>query len=96
MTLIKKPFVSYRTEEEKTEDNNEMIKIRLNAQERALLDKYKVITNQPKDSTALKDALEIAFSVVGTEGVTNTVLRVVLGNRKRAERLGIPINEANL
>lgn len=92
MTLIKNaPFQAQRTEEERQDDESEIIKVRLNKEERKLLEEFKVVIAQPKDGTALKDALEIAHAYVATPGVNRTILSLILGNRKRAQRLGIPL-----
>jgi N-acetylglutamate synthase/N-acetylornithine aminotransferase len=93
MTLIKDaPFQPQRTEEEREEEGSEIIKVRLNVIERSTLEQFKQSINQAKDGTALKQALDIANAIVATDGLTKTVLRVVLGNRKRAQRIGIPLN----
>lgn len=96
MVLVKENnFQAQRTEEERAADDSETLKIRLNKQERKLLDEFKSTIDQPKDGTAFKDALEIAHQVVATQGVTRSVLTIILGNRKRAERLGIPLEQDN-
>lgn len=87
------------TEEEraaKIEEEGEVIKLRLNKEERLMLDGIKKLIGQPKDGTALKQCLEIATTVVGTGTSTGTVLRILLGNRKRAARLGIPLESPYL
>jgi hypothetical protein len=94
MTLIKENvFQAQKTEEERLLEESEIIKVRLNKEERKLLEEFKVIIAQPKDGTALKDALEIAHAFVATQGVNRTILSIILGNRKRAARLGIPLKE---
>ena len=94
MTLIKDaPFQAQRTEEERAAAESETIKLRLNTEERAMLDLIKIQLAQPKDGTCLKQCLEIAHAVVGIEGQTRTVLGIILGNRRRADRLGIPVKE---
>ncbi len=95
----KKDFTPRLTEEERFEKlavEGEIIKIRLNKQERELLNIVKKTIAQPKDSTCFKQCLEIASTVVDPSTPNGNFLRILLGNRKRADRLGIPLESTYL
>ena len=52
--IKREPFKSYRLDEEKVEDKSEVITVRLNQQERKLLNEVKQILGISEDSKALK------------------------------------------
>ena len=62
--IEKQPFKSYTLDEDKEDTTDETVNIRLNAEYRVMLDEFKYLLHEPKDSTALKYALEIARNVV--------------------------------
>lgn len=63
--------------------------LRLNPEERRLLDEDKRILRQPKDSTAMKQLAEIGHIVIH-DTFFGHALRIVIENKRRTERLGIP------
>lgn len=65
MAIIKKPFVSYTLDEDKREEIvSEVLTIRFNKEERALLDELKVIMNFNNDAKAIKASMQIAKNVI--------------------------------
>lgn len=81
--IEQKPFVRYH--EEKQADS---FAVRLNEEERKLLEDVKQILQQEKDSTAIKQCLLIAAEVIHDK--KNTVLlEIVLNNYRKNKRLGI-------
>lgn len=84
MTIEKTPFVKYNESE-----SLDVFTIRLNEEERKLLDSLKLILQQEKDGTAFKQlALEIGAKVLQEEKVRG-ILEVVLNNYRKNKRLGI-------
>jgi hypothetical protein len=63
--------------------------VRLNEEEQKMLAEDMRILKQEKDSTALKQLAMIGHFVIH-EDVTGRILRLVLANKRRNERLGIP------
>lgn len=81
--MEKKPFVRYN--EEKKLDS---FTVRLNEEERQLLDKCKTIIEQPKDSTTLKTLAWIGAKVIHEEK-TAYILSSLFKNKKNNKRIGI-------
>ena len=84
MPLETVPFVRYH--EEKAVDS---FTVRLNEEERALLNICKKIIEQPKDSTALKTLAWIGAKVVH-EPKTAYIIETLFKNKRKNDRLGIP------
>jgi hypothetical protein len=63
--------------------------IRLNGEERATLEADKKLLRQIKDSTAMKQLAEIGHIVLHNSFFGHALL-IVLENKRRNERLGIP------
>ena len=78
----KTPF--YRTNEEVTD----AFTVKLNPQERAEFESWKVLIQQKKDSTALKQLASIGAKVL-LDKKTNEILTVVMNNYRKNKRLGI-------
>lgn len=69
MTLEKKPFVSYTLDEDKKEESSEVLTIRINKDERALIDELKALMNFNNDAKAIKAGMQIAKNIIhGTFG----------------------------
>ena len=85
MTLEKEPFVNYNLDESKKQD---IISLKLNPEERALLEKDKVALQQKRDGTAIKDMLAIARKVIHDtpEGL---FFQRALENIRKNKRVGI-------
>lgn len=84
MPIEQKPFVKYK--EGKKVD---AFTVRLNAQERAMLEQDKKILQQVKDSTALKQLAWIGSNVLH-DNFTGAILELIFKNKRRNERIGIP------
>jgi|TARA_Y100000034_G_C6647581_1_gene283317 hypothetical protein len=84
MSNIKQePFTRYH--EEKKSDT---FTIKLNAEERADLEKWKHLIQQEKDSTCIKQLARIGAEVLLDEKV-KSILEVVMNNYRKNKRLGI-------
>lgn len=72
MPLEKKPFVNYTLDEDKTEQNSETLTIRINKEERILIDELKALLNFTQDAKVIKIALQTQINVVhSTFGAPN-------------------------
>ena len=70
------------------ERDKDILKVRLNEQERATLKKCQEILEQPKQSTALKQLALIGANVV-QDKKTGLILEMIFDNKRRNKRLGI-------
>ena len=82
----KKPFVRYTLEEE--DKSIDIFTIRLNAEERTLLNEAKLIMKQQKDSTALKQLARLG-AIVLQDKKTAMILDTIFNNERRNRRIGI-------
>lgn len=80
------PFVKQHLDEEGKKLDT--FTIRLNEEERGLLNSSKKIIEQVKDSTALKSLAWIGAKVIH-EKKMSYILGLVIGNKKRNKRLNI-------
>jgi len=93
MTIVnEKPFVKHNIEED---PRYKIFTVRLNEQEQKMLKDDMAILKQPKDSTALKQLALIGHFVIH-EDLTGRILRVVLDNKRRNDRLGIPDEDSQI
>jgi len=86
MALEKKKFTKYDLDNKKPK--SETISLKLNPEERELLNKCKIILEQPKDGTALKTLAWFGAKVIQEEK-TQYLLATLFKNKKNNERLGI-------
>lgn len=84
----RKPFQKQYLDEEKKEEKGEIITVRLNKEERELLDIDKKALQQPKDSTAIKQMIDIARFVLH-QSEMGKISRLLLANVRRNVRIGI-------
>ena len=84
MSLEKKPFRRYTLKESK----KLVFTIRLNEQKRKELDYAKASLCQPKDSTAIKQLVEIG-KIVLHSGSTSKIIQLLFKNKQNNERIGI-------
>lgn len=91
MSLKKEPFRSYTLDEENKE-KPDVFTIRLNAEEREVLNKCKRLIEQPKDGTALKTLAWIGAKVIHDEK-TLYLIETLFKNKRNNERSGISIIE---
>jgi len=83
MTIEQEPFVRYH--EEKKVDS---FAVWLNKEEREMLEQAKIILEQPKDSTALKQLAWIGSKLLGSSQ-TSYILGTVFKNKRKNKRMGI-------
>lgn len=77
------PFIRYNLEKKV-----DTISVKLNAQERAHLERMKAIIEQPKDSTALKQLAMIGSKVI-LEPSMRYAIQTLFKNRAKNQRTGI-------
>ncbi|MFH1134079.1 MAG: hypothetical protein V1735_06315 [Nanoarchaeota archaeon] len=85
MTIEQPPFVRQSLDEEERQD---VFTVKLNAEERKLLEQIKDALHEPKDSTAIKQAAFEAGAKVLFDPVTHALCDLCVGNYKRARRVG--------
>ena len=91
MTIEKVPF---RTYTEGGKPKYDSFTIWLNHDERLELDKCKVLLQQPKDSTSIKQLAHIGYlKLIGTDS-TAWIMGLVSRNSYNNSRLGIPMESA--
>lgn len=88
MVLEKEPFRKYNLEETKAD----VFTIRLNLEEREVLNRCKRLIEQPKDSTALKTLAWIGAKVIHDPKMMY-VIQTLFKNKRNNERSGISIVE---
>lgn len=93
--LIRPAFESTRTEEERASDKFEVLPVRINPEERIILNKAKLILQQEKDSTALKQLALIGYEFVLQDQKTIKILDYIINNKRRNQRIGIIETEVN-
>jgi hypothetical protein len=91
--IEKKPFTPYLLEEERN-NKEEVLSLKLNQEERKVLNECKSILEQDKDSTALKQLMFIASKVLRDDKMAY-ILGVVYSNKRKNKRLGIIEFEQN-
>lgn len=84
----KQPFYSTRTEEERAEDKRKVYTVSLNPEEQEWLRQDMLTLQQSKEGTALKTLWKVGRSVLHDKK-TGQILRAVLGNLRKNERIGI-------
>ena len=87
MSLKQEPFIRYH--EKKKVDT---ISVKLNAQERAMIQDSKQILEQAKDSTVLKQLARIGYESI-TRDSTGRILRILFKNKRKNKRTGVPESE---
>ena len=81
-----KPFEKKHLEEEgKSQD---VITIKLNPEQRKMLEEAKRILEQEKDSTAFKQLAYIGFRSITSQEI-KPILETIFANKRRNKRLGI-------
>jgi hypothetical protein len=84
------PFVRQNPEDD---PRYKRFTVRLNLEEQAWLKEDMKFLKQEKDSTALKQLAMIGHFVIH-EDLTGKILKVVLENKRKNDRLGIPDEDA--
>ena len=85
--ISQEPFIRYN--EKKKADS---FCVKINAQERAMIQDAKKILEQAKDSTTLKQLAKIGYECI-TRDLTGRVLRTVFKNKRKNKRTGVPESE---
>jgi hypothetical protein len=93
MALVKPLFTPQRTEEERANDKSDVINVRLNASEIAILKECQKFLMQEKDSTALKQLAFIGVAFVLHDEKTRLLLDTILNNRRKNVRLGLAVEQ---
>lgn len=81
------PFVRYH--EKKKADT---ISVKLNSEERAMIQDSKLILEQAKDSTVLKQLAVIGYESI-TRGPTARTINILFKNKRKNKRTGIAESE---
>jgi len=87
MVLKKELFVNYTLGEDKR-GAPDIPSLRLNKEERAMLEECKKILEQPKDSTCIKQLMAIGANVLH-DNLIGGILGAVFINKRRNRRTGI-------
>ena len=95
MKLIKPAFTREKFEGMSEVDTGKVFTVCLNDVERQMLDKCKVVLQETKDSSALKQLAGIGYLVL-RDPLIGGVLGQFMSNRKDNKRLGIPEPEAKV
>lgn len=82
--LEKPPFTMKYLDEEKQETGSEIITIRLNAQERATINKLKECLHYSQDAKVIKTALIIGYNVIHTTLGFDLMDKLCDENRRRS------------
>jgi len=85
MPIKQKPFTRYNDDENKRIDT---FTVKLNKEERAILQKMKSLIEQPKDSTCLKQLAWYAAKVLLGDNQTY-LIETLFKNKRKNARLGI-------
>ena len=88
MSIKREAFESTRLEEERSKDKGQVFSLWLNNGEIADLVMYKELLQQDKDSTTIKQLVELGKILIDSD-LTASVMSVVLSNIKKNERLGL-------
>ena len=83
MAIEQQPFVKYNLEK-----NTDSFTVRVNKEERELLEKCKEIIEQTKDSTAMKIVFIYGAYVLHSKE-TRYLLETIYSNKRKNKRLGI-------
>lgn len=80
-------FTPYKLEEERS-TKKDIFTVRLNDEERAILDDAKKVLEQHKDSTALKTLAVLGYHVIH-DTLTGKVVKAIFKNKKNNRRVGL-------
>jgi hypothetical protein len=88
MTLAKVPFRRSNLDPEL----QDIFSVKLNPEEREILDRDKLLIQQPKDSTSIKILARIG-SFVLHDPLMEYVIKTIFINQRKNKRIGIPITD---
>ena len=86
--MEKKPFTNYKLEEEK-DPNDIRVTVRLNKEEKEMLDHVRKIIKQPKDSTLIKTLMCIGYYDVIHDKKTKYIIDKIFNNDRKNKRTGL-------
>lgn len=95
MSIEKQPFTSYTLEEDKNKDDKTFT-TRLTPNDKIWFLPAKKFIKQEKNSTAMKQLAKIGAVVVLHDKKMAAILDIVLGNKRRNDRIGIVDDVENL
>jgi hypothetical protein len=84
----RKPFEAKRLVEERVKDKEKVITVWLNQEEQKLLEAAKVVLEQEKDATALKQLAFIGYETI-RKPENSFMLEVIFTNKRRNKRTGV-------
>jgi len=87
--IEREKFIRYKLDEEKEREQYRKLDVRLSRADMKTLEAFKKRIQQPKDSTALKQALDLALAFVRDDRPNSTFRDILLGNRRRNKRIGL-------
>jgi len=87
MPIEKKPFINYTLEEE-GKTKQDVISLWLNQEDREKVERLKIILEQERDGTVVKQALEIAYAFLVGDEKTKILLAVLFKNKRNNKRQG--------
>ncbi len=82
----KPPFTPVKLEDERS-PNKEILPIRLNSEERLILDQGKKLLRQHKDSTALKAMAMLGYAVL-QDKLTGQAIDIIFKNKRKNRQSG--------
>lgn len=87
MPIEHTPFVA-KTLTEDRDQTQEVVSLKLNREERDLLNRCKLILHQEKDGTAIKQLMQLGSQVLH-DPKTGLLINTIFENNRRNKRLGI-------
>lgn len=90
--IKKEPFVNYTLEEDKNPDDKTFT-LRLTPSDKEWFIPAQKYIKQPKNSTAMKQLAEIGAVVVLQDPKMSKIFGIIIGNKRRNERNGVPETE---
>jgi hypothetical protein len=81
--MFKKPFVTYTLDEDKEESNSETITLRINKEQRELIELLKVLFNYSQDAKVIKIALRVCRNVALANFGADVLEELTEGGRRR-------------
>lgn len=73
MNIEKKPFINYTLDEDKKQSKSEVISLRLNQDEREIINQTKELFNIKNDSKAIKVLVKWAFNVIHGQSMADII-----------------------
>lgn len=84
MTMIKPAYTN-----EGKNTNKDLLKIRLNEEERNMIARAQIILKQPKKSTTMKQLAKIGFANVVSNPETMKIIEIIYNNKRKNYETGV-------